>query len=107
MTTDRTVDFLVSACQITGDRRDFLASADLVEAFEIWQRDHGCQPVWGSRASQLQIASKAFIFQLEGRSYWLSPSTKPRGYLGIRLAPDTILRLADVRTRGWWPPATV
>ncbi|PJN95372.1 hypothetical protein CNY89_08865 [Amaricoccus sp. HAR-UPW-R2A-40] len=91
--------FLVDACRVTGLPEDFELARDLVEAFQLWQRDQGGAS-WGNRTVQNRLAEKAEVFRIDGQVYSRRRSAQSTGYSGIRLTDDMERRLREVRAEG-------
>jgi putative DNA primase/helicase len=90
--------FLLDACKITGDAADFVLSRDLVEAFQVYQRDQGGQP-WGNRSIQLRLSEKANVFRVDGATFTPRKSATANGYGGLRLTDAMAARLSEWRGR--------
>ena len=88
--------FLADACKVSGLPEDFELAKDLVEAFQVWQRDQGGQS-WGNRTVQLRLADKADVFRVEGQTYSRRKTAQSTGYSGIRLTAPMEDRLRETR----------
>lgn len=97
--SDPVQTFLVDACRITGGPGDFELAKDLIEAFQIWQRDQG-GAVWGNRTVSMRFAEKAEVFRVDGQTYSRRKTTQSTGYAGVHLTDDMSRRLREVRAAG-------
>lgn len=96
--SDPVRSFLMDACEVTGEPGDFELARDLIEAFQVYQKDQGGAP-WGNRAAGLRISEKAggYTDPKTGATYARRRTGATSGYAGIRLGRDMRERLDQVR----------
>ena len=94
--SDPVQTFLMDACRVTGDPEHFELAKDLIEGFQVWQRDQG-GAVWGNRTVSMRFAEKADVFRVDGQTYTRRKTAQSTGYAGVRLTDDMDRRLREVR----------
>ena len=88
--------FLVDACEVTGDPEHFELTKDLVEAFQVYQRDQGGAP-WGNVTVSKRLREKSGTFRVRDNIFTPRKTNTANGYAGIRLGSEMSRRLLEHR----------
>lgn len=86
-------DFLLTQCDITGNREDFETARDLGDAFNAWMLDSGTS-AWGKRQTSNNLKRRANNVKGPEGQMFTEAKRSTTGYLGIRLTPAARDRIA-------------
>jgi putative DNA primase/helicase len=87
--------FLTDATVVSGQETDFIASRELIEAFNFWLEDRG-ETRWGGRTVSLRLKDKAGRWRHPASGLTFAAGKNVvTGYRGIRFADTFARRMAE------------
>ena len=96
--SDKLRYFLQTECEITGKPENWTAARDIRDAFNAWMLSTG-EAAWGSRTVAKEVRARAGVVKGPDDMVFSPVKRSDTGYMGIRVKPAAMDRIAEYRTQ--------